>query len=302
MLRGKPRAVAHPHPKPTLLHRRLAVVYDTAGPRVTFGVVWFAAVVGALVIGPVALVPLYAVVAGLAGFQAASAWRAEGSAANRWVALLAGSAVVVGAAWGVGSMGLAIVAVTVVALGVAAVGSRVPRRVFEAAGTTLQCGLPAGVGAAGVVLTLRLEIGAAVTLVLLVAAYEVGDYLVGSGASSSIEGPIAGIVAMAAICCRDRGAPGPALRRRSGVRLRRLRRPRLSARAGRRPARCCPRRRAGPCACAGSIPSCCSGRRGRSWSASCSRSCREGPGRSRRCASRSRRLSDRRDPDLAWSL
>ena len=55
-------------------------------------------------------------------------------------------------------------------------------------------------GAAGVVLTLRLEIGAAVTLVLLVAAYEVGDYLVGSGASSSIEGPIAGIVAMAAIC------------------------------------------------------------------------------------------------------
>ena len=54
VLRGKPRAVAHPHPRPTLLHRRLAVVYDTAGPRVTFGVIWFAAVVGALVIGPVA--------------------------------------------------------------------------------------------------------------------------------------------------------------------------------------------------------------------------------------------------------
>ena len=200
MLRGKPRAVAHPHPRPTLLHRRLAVVYDTAGPRVTLGVIWFAAVVGALVIGPVAVVPLYAFVAGLAGFQAASAWRAEGSAANRWVALLGGSVVVVGATWGVASMGLAIVAVTVVAVGVAVVGSRVPRRLFEAAGTTLQCGLPPGVGAAGVVLTLRLEIGAAVTLVLLVAAYEVGDYLVGSGASSSIEGPIAGIVAMAAIC------------------------------------------------------------------------------------------------------
>ena len=125
MLRGKPRAVAHPHPKPTLLHRRLAVVYDTAGPRVTFGVIWFAAVVGALVIGPVALVPLYAFVAGLAGLQAASAWRTEGSAANRWVALLAGGAVVVGAAWGVASMGLAIVAVTVIALGVAVAGSRV---------------------------------------------------------------------------------------------------------------------------------------------------------------------------------
>ena len=82
----------------------------------------------------------------------------------------------------------------------AALESRVPRRLLEAAGTTLQCGLPPGVGAAGVVLTLRLEIGAAVTLVLLVAAYEVGDYLVGSGASSSIEGPIAGIVTIAAMC------------------------------------------------------------------------------------------------------
>ena len=108
---------------------------------------------------------------------------------------------VVGATWGVASMGLAIVAVTrgrprrwrSSGPGSRAGCSRRP-------GTTLQCGLPAGVGAAGVVLTLRLEIGAAVTLVLLVAAYEVGDYLVGSGASSSIEGPIAGIVAMAAIC------------------------------------------------------------------------------------------------------
>ena len=197
----------------------------------------------------------------------------------------------VGATWGVASMGLAIVAVTVVALGVAVVGSRVPRRLFEAAGTTLQCGLPPGVGAAGVVLTLRLEIGAAVTLVLLVAAYEVGDYLVGSGASSSIEGPIAGIVAMAAICAA----------------IAVLRVPPFDGGAvfvfGGFAALFCPlgqvaasallpeRRRARPRRCAGSIPSCCSGRRGRSWWACCSRSCRERPGAregARRC---SRRLS-----------
>ena len=78
--------------------------------------------------------------------------------------------------------------------------SRAPGRLLEAAGATLQCALPPGFAAAGVVLTLRLEIGAAVTLVLLVAAYEVGDYLVGSGAASSLEGPIAGIVAIAAMC------------------------------------------------------------------------------------------------------
>jgi hypothetical protein len=199
VIRGKPRPVVRSRPKPPLLGRRLAVVYDTVGPRVTLGVLWFGAVLGALVAGPVVLVPLYAAMAALAGFQAASAWRAEGSQANRWVAALAGALAASGAAWGVGSLGLAVVVATLVALVAAAVTSRVPGPALAAAGTTLQSGLPGGIGAAGLVLTLRLEIGAAVTLVLLVAAYEVGDYLVGSGAASSIEGPIAGIVAIAAM-------------------------------------------------------------------------------------------------------
>ena len=105
VLRGKPRAVAHPRQKPTLLQRRLAVVYDTSGPRVTLGFLWFAGVVAALVVGPVALVPLYAAVAALAGAQAGLAWRAAGSGANPWVAGLAGAAVVIGAAWVSGRWG-----------------------------------------------------------------------------------------------------------------------------------------------------------------------------------------------------
>ena len=85
-------------------------------------------------------------------------------------------------------------------MGVAAVRQHRFGPLLEDAGTTLQSAVPPALAAAGVVLTLRLEIGAAVTLVLLVAAYEVGDYLVGSGAGSTIEGPIAGIVAIAATC------------------------------------------------------------------------------------------------------
>jgi hypothetical protein len=200
VLRGKARAVVHPRQKPTLFNRRLAVVYDTSGPRITLGVIWFALVIGALVVGPGALVPLYGAMAALAGFQTASAWRTAGSQADRWVAALAGAAVVIGAAWGIGSLGLAILAAVVVALAVAALETKALRQGFDAAGTTLLSALPVGIGAAGVILTLRLEIGAAVTLVVLVAAYEVGDYLVGSGASSSVEGPIAGIVAIAATC------------------------------------------------------------------------------------------------------
>jgi hypothetical protein len=200
VLRGKPRVVAHPRQKPTLLDRRLAVVYDTAGPRVTLGVLWFAANVVALVVGPVLLVPLYAIAAGLAGFQAATAWRRAGADAAPWAAGAAGALVVVGATWGIGSMGLGVLVATAIALLAAGLHHRSARPLLEAAGITLQSGLPGGIGAAGLVLTLRLEIGAAVTLVLLVAAYEVGDYLVGSGASSVVEGPIAGIVAIAAIC------------------------------------------------------------------------------------------------------
>jgi hypothetical protein len=200
VLHGKPRAVAHPTPKPTLFSRRLAVVYDTSGPRVTLGVIWFGLVIGALVVGPVALVPLYAVMAALAGFQTASAWRAVGSGANRWVAALSGALVTAGAAWGIGSLGLAVLVAVIVTVVVTWFEANDVRRMLDSAGTTLLSSVPAAIGAAGVILTLRLEIGAAVTLVVIVAAYEVGDFLVGSGASSSLEGPIAGIVAIAAVC------------------------------------------------------------------------------------------------------
>jgi hypothetical protein len=200
VVRGKQRAVVHPRPKPTLFSRRLAVVYDTSGPRVTLGVLWFLLVMGALAVGPGALVPLYAAMAALAGFQTASAWRAAGARADRWVAAVVGGLVTAGAAWGVASLGLAVLGAVVIGLAVAAFETRALRSTLDAAGTTLLSALPAAIGAAGVILTLRLEIGAAVTLVVLVAAYEVGDYIVGSGASSSLEGPIAGIVAIAAMC------------------------------------------------------------------------------------------------------
>jgi hypothetical protein len=41
--------------------------------------------------------------------------------------------------------------------------------------------------------------GALVSLVLLISAYEMGDFLVGSGAANAFEGPLAGFVAMGAV-------------------------------------------------------------------------------------------------------
>ena len=52
-----------------------------------------------------------------------------------------------------------------------------------------------GLAAASLVVIRHLEIGAAVSLVLLVCAYDLGDFLVGTDAGTPVEGPVAGIVA-----------------------------------------------------------------------------------------------------------
>jgi CDP-diglyceride synthetase len=49
------------------------------------------------------------------------------------------------------------------------------------------------------VLLTRLDQGSAIALLLLVSAYETGDYIVGSGARNPYEGPVAGIAAITVI-------------------------------------------------------------------------------------------------------
>ena len=200
VIHGKTRPIAVVRPRPTLLGRRYAVVYDVEGPRARLGVVWFGFAIGALVLGPLGVAPLYGLMAGLAGYQSAKAWRLVGSGANPWVAAAGALAIGGGAVFGIGIIGLSILVLAFLAVVVSTLEVRLKSPVFEAAGTAVQCALFAGLAAAGVVLTIRLEIGAAVTLVLLVSAYEVGDFIVGSGASSSLEGPFSGIVAMAVVC------------------------------------------------------------------------------------------------------
>ena len=49
------------------------------------------------------------------------------------------------------------------------------------------------------VLLTRLDQGSAIALLLLVSAYETGDYIVGSGARNPYEGPVAGIAAITVV-------------------------------------------------------------------------------------------------------
>ena len=173
---------------------RLAVVYDIDGPR-RLGVGWFLLALVGVFLGPITTALVYGAAAGWAAFQVVRAW---GSVA--WQADVAA--------------GLGAVPV-LAALG----GTRRssphwrrgpgshrggvrPRRSAWRAGAgappsghlVARAIVPAA-GAASMVLVRGDSLAAAVVLLLLVSAYEMGDFVVGSGASNPVEGPLAGITA-----------------------------------------------------------------------------------------------------------
>jgi len=135
-------------------------------------------------------------VAGAAASQSAAAWRRAGRRPHQIVAGLTGLLMPLAAAVGTASLG----AVAVLAVGAALAGAATDRRrhssVLADAGLTLRCGFVVGLACSSLVIIHRLEIGAAICLVLLMCAYDVGDFLVGTGASTPAEGPIAGIAAV----------------------------------------------------------------------------------------------------------
>jgi hypothetical protein len=133
------------------------------------------------------------VAAGLAARQVVRAWgsvpwqadMAAGLAALPVLAALAGTVPAIGS-----------LALVVVVAGVAACapdGARIPglQGRVAAAGIVVVATL-AGVAGAALVLVRSQSVTAALVLVLLVSLYEAGDYIVGSGASNFVEGPLAG--------------------------------------------------------------------------------------------------------------
>ena len=119
---------------------------------------------------------------------------------NQIVAGAMAGGIALGACLGAGGAGLGILGGTAAALAVAVTDAKSRKPVVVAeAGWTIQCALPVGLAAASMVLLTRLDQGSAIALLLLVSAYETGDYLVGSGARTPYEGPVAGIAAISVV-------------------------------------------------------------------------------------------------------
>jgi hypothetical protein len=183
------------HRRQPVDRHRLAVVYDIDGPRVRLGVAWF---IGALVatLVPVALAAavVYAVAAGLAARQLVRAWGSVPWQAD--VAAGLGSVPVLAALAGPQAVIVACAVGAVVAIGCACApdGARLPGGEGRVAAAGILClSLVPALGAASFVLVRRHSVIAALVLLVVASAYEMGDYIVGSGGSTPLEGPLAGI-------------------------------------------------------------------------------------------------------------
>ena len=182
--------------------RRLAVVYDVNGPRVRLGCAWFALTILGLIGGRFAVGALYSAVAAFAALQTALVWRKAGARPHRFAA--GAGALAIGLAGTVSTpiVGIAILGFVGAALFLAygaAASSRRPVNPIDIAGFTIRCALFPGFAAACVGITARYSLTGTVGLVLVVASYEVGDYLVGSGARNPYEGPVAGATAIVVV-------------------------------------------------------------------------------------------------------
>jgi hypothetical protein len=139
---------------------------------------------------------LYGLVAAIAALQTAWSRRLWPPRPFRPVVGVVALALPLAALAGSSVLGLAVIASVAVAL--AAGFTRPPRHghPIDIAAASLACGLFAGLAAASLVLIRDVDLGAAVVLLAFVSAYEVGDYLVGSGAANVIEGPAAGMIGL----------------------------------------------------------------------------------------------------------
>ncbi|MGI9596708.1 MAG: hypothetical protein ACR2QK_11140 [Acidimicrobiales bacterium] len=181
--------------------------YPTDGPKITFGVLWFVLLIGAVLLGSyfddpaissLAIAGVAAPVAGLAGLQTGNAWFPHQPATRGWTAAAAYLTGIAGfyGPWGV-VIGIAIGLIVLLFYLVLYRGHR--RTASQLFDVLVRSAIPAGIAVASLAALGSAGTGAQVSLILLVSAYEVGDFIVGSGSSNAVEGPLAGLVALGAV-------------------------------------------------------------------------------------------------------
>jgi hypothetical protein len=176
------------------------------------GIAWALLVVLAAapqVLRPWGLAVLYGVVAGAAAAQVVDTHTGSRHGPDRAVAAFGGSALAVAATLGSAMLGLGYLVLAGTALVVAAATRSHGHQVLARAGRVVGAAGICGGAAASLVLLARYEIGALVILLVFVMVYDASDYIVGSGASNGLEGPIAGMIFIGATAAVVAGIGAP---------------------------------------------------------------------------------------------
>lgn len=159
------------------------------GPHARLGVLWFIVACAACALGTLAVAVVFAALAAVASMQTARAWVDAG---RQLSPLLVGAAAIgPSLAALVGPIGFA--AGIAATFAVVLIGGGITRSEYVPAFRSSV--LPA-IAAGSVVLIGRTDMGALVILLVLVSAYETGDYLMGAEAGSVFEGPLSGMAAV----------------------------------------------------------------------------------------------------------
>ena len=187
-------------------------MHDTDGPKVRWGIAWFATAVGAAALDRGLLALVMALAAALATDQVLRLRDADVAAATgarvgglltdprRLPAVLAAASLPLAAAVGTDTVAAVLPAVMLVVLVqrlcTASVQPAHGRAAADAA-LTAAVSMGTGLAASAPVAVHAFGAQAAVVVLILVCAYDAGDYIVGSGASPWWEGPAAGIATVA---------------------------------------------------------------------------------------------------------
>ena len=171
---------------------RFAVTYDVDRPHGRIGLAWAAVTVAAVLGGKVWLAAWLGLSAFVGASQTAAARRALGSRPPPWLAALAAvGPPVAGLYSGMHLVGAVIAGLAVVLL-VRTLAP--PGSLGRDVSLALLVGVATGTAAASVVVTRELGMNPAFFLLACAAVYDVGAYLVGTGAGAAWEGPVAGMV------------------------------------------------------------------------------------------------------------
>lgn len=189
------RGVTHPK-----WVERLFTHHDIYGPRVPLGVLWFVAQGAAVYFGADALAFLYGFVGAIAALQCCREWRRVYSQPSRIVAAVGAGLLPFAATFGVGAVGIGVLAI----IGASALFALFRRRhrwsrpLLDTASCTIRCSVFTGIAGATVVLTYRASLAGVLILLGLVAAYEVGDFVIGADSPGLLIGPLGGMLAVGA--------------------------------------------------------------------------------------------------------